>query len=68
VQITINLSRANIPLAKLAPFAGRLQSMLASPTVTVSLEIGAGKLRIVELKTMCEELKIPYTVFTPSGD
>jgi len=63
MQITINLSRANVPLPKMAEIAGKATSLLHDPTVTVCLEIQAGKRRLQEIMSICKELKIPFTTY-----
>jgi len=65
MQITINLSRASVPLPKLVPLAGQAQALLSDPTVSVSLEIQLDKKRAAEVRRICEELKVPYTTYTP---
>jgi len=68
MQITINLSRANVPLPKLVPLAGQAQALLSDPTVSVSLEIQLDKQRAAKIRRICEDLKIPYTTYTPAEE
>jgi len=68
MQITINLSRANVPLPKLVPLAAQAQALLSDPTVSVSLEIQLDKKRAAEVRLTCEHLKIPYTTYTPAEE
>jgi len=62
MNVTINLSRLNIPLVQLVSVGGKLQRLLADPTVTTVLEFSLGERKGMEVVNLCKELKVPYTV------